>query len=408
MTTERNKRVGRFERRGNAPVTAPIQRRRPAPAPTRWTGILSLFSMILTLVILAYLVPYGGSRSQSTTVRVSIPDITGKFNSLMAGSTFHPTAEAVQEMEAMIPQKTYKLSDSDLVAPVPNPEGYGRVNTAEELSWLPMKANKLLDGQQLYFSSDLDILDWGGINYYLDDSIAVVTWKEACGNNVLTFAEVKISDGSQFRRFLAGGQFGAETQYHTTEMAQSVNAVLASSGDFYKFRYNGVVVYDGQVRRVNTNKADTCYIDMDGNMLFSSQNTVWTQEEAQQFVDDNNIRFSLTFGPILIQDGVRCEPADYDLGEINQFSPRAALCQLGECHYLVITSNAEREYSGHLTMHQFVDRIEKIGCDRAYALDGGQTAAIALDGELVNNVLYGQQRAISDIIYFATAETAGG
>ena len=223
------------------------------------------------------------------------------------------------------------------------------------------------------------------------------------GYSVLTFAEVKIADGSQFRRFLADGRYGADTQYKTTEMAQTVNAVLASSGDFYKFHYNGVVVYENQVRKVHANKADTCFIDAGGNLIFLPQDQEMTEEEAQRFVEENNIRFSLVFGPILVEDGVRCEPQYYDLGEINSFSPRAALCQLDELHYLVVTANPEPDHPGALNIHQFAERIAQTGCQKAYTLDGGQTAAIALDGELVNYVLYGQQRPISDIIYFATS-----
>ena len=231
----------------------------------------------------------------------------------------------------------------------------------------------------------------------------MVTWKELVGVTVLTFAEVKIADGSQLRRFLADGRFGAETQYKTTEMAKTVNAVLASSGDFYKFHYNGVVVYEGQVRKVYSNKADTCYINDQGDLLFTYQNQTMTEEEAQKYVDENNIRFSLVFGPILVDDGQRCEPATYDLGEVNSFSPRAALCQMDKLHYLVVTANPEEEHPGKLDIHQFAQRIAETGCRKAYTLDGGQTAAIALNGELVNYVLYGQQRPISDIIYFATS-----
>jgi exopolysaccharide biosynthesis protein len=43
------------------------------------------------------------------------------------------------------------------------------------------------------------------------------------------------------------------------------------------------------------------------------------------------------------------------------------------------------------------------GVDKAYALDGGQTAVIAMNGKLINRVVHGYQRRISDIIYFATA-----
>ena len=44
----------------------------------------------------------------------------------------------------------------------------------------------------------------------------------------------------------------------------------------------------------------------------------------------------------------------------------------------------------------------------AYTLDGGQTATITINDQLVNQVSYGSQRRISDIIYFATALPDGG
>ena len=55
------------------------------------------------------------------------------------------------------------------------------------------------------------------------------------------------------------------------------------------------------------------------------------------------------------------------------------------------------------TIHRFARNLRQSGITKAYALDGGQTAVIAMDGELINAVLYGHQRKISDIIYFATA-----
>ena len=365
-------------------------------------------SAVITLALLLGLVPLLKSGSQKTAARISVPDIPEQFDRMLGspGSMLPKASQqglgAAAEEPAAAPV-IKKLNDADLVAPKPLAECYGQADTIEEMSWFEEKAAGLLQGQKLYFGPEREQLEGTPINYYLDDSIAVVTWKELVGYTVLTFAEVKIADGSQFRRFLADGRYGADTQYKTTEMAQTVNAVLASSGDFYKFHYNGIVVYEGEVRKVHANKADTCFIDDGGNLIFLSQDVQMTQEEAQKFVDDNNIRFSLVFGPILVNDGVRCEPANYDLGEINSFSPRAALCQMDELHYLVVTANPEPEHPGKLDIHQFAQRLAETGCQKAYTLDGGQTAAIALDGELVNHVLYGQQRPISDIIYFATA-----
>ncbi|MDY4222962.1 MAG: phosphodiester glycosidase family protein [Candidatus Faecousia sp.] len=377
------------------------------PRKSLFSRLAGPVSAVITLALLLGLLLRLGAAGRSTAVKISVPDIPKKFDSMMnAAGSMLPKAPERGLGDTGTPNpapEVKKLNDADLVAPKPLAECYGQADTIEEMSWFEEKAAGLLQGQKLYFGPQREQLEGTTINYYLDDSIAVVTWKELVGYTVLTFAEVKIADGSQFRRFLADGRYGADTQYKTTEMAQTVNAVLASSGDFYKFHYNGIVVYEGEVRKVHANKADTCFIDDGGNLIFLSQDVQMNDEEAQKFVDENNIRFSLVFGPILVDDGVRCEPANYDLGEINSFSPRAALCQMDELHYLVVTANPEPEHPGKLDIHQFAQRLAETGCQKAYTLDGGQTAAIALDGELVNYVLYGQQRPISDIIYFATA-----
>lgn len=376
------------------------------PKRSLFSRIAGPISAVLTVALLLGLVPLLTTGGQKTAVRIAVPEIPEKFDALLgSASDLLPKASmrgnASASEKPAVPVK--KLNDADLVAPQPIKECYGQAQSIEEMSWFEGKAAGLLQGQTLYFGPERERLEGTPINYYLDDSIAVVTWKELVGYSVLTFAEVKIADGSQFRRFLADGRYGADTQYKTTEMAQTVNAVLASSGDFYKFHYNGIVVYEGEVRKVHANKADTCFVDEGGNLIFLSQDEELTHQQAQKFVDDNHIRFSLVFGPILVDDGVRCEPAHYDLGEINSFSPRAAICQMDELHYLVVTANPEPEHPGKLDIHQFAQRLAETGCRKAYTLDGGQTAAIALDGELVNHVLYGQQRPISDIIYFATA-----
>lgn len=367
------------------------------------TAVLAVVSAVLTLAIFAYLLPSLGGGRQAAAIRMSVPELPARLDQKLAA--MGPLLE-LDDPNFPEQRPVYRLDDADLIAPVPDPEGYGTSQSPLELlKWFPKKAAPLLDGETLYFSEGQELLDGTEVHNYLDDSIAVITWKEKWNNTCLTFAEVKIADASQFRRFLAGGRFGAETQFTTTEMAQSVNAVLASSGDFYKFRYSGIIVYDREVRRVNSNKADTCYINEDGDLIFTYQNEVMTTEQAQKFVDDNRIRFSLAFGPVLVDNGERCEPQMYDLGEINSYSSRAALCQLGPLHYLLVTANTDvdRDCSSPLTLHQFAERIVQTGCSKAYTLDGGQTAALALDGELENNVLFGQQRRISDIIYFATA-----
>lgn len=148
-------------------------------------------------------------------------------------------------------------------------------------------------------------------------------------------------------------------------------------------------------------------MDKNGDLLFSSREDDRSREEFQQFVEEENILFSLAFGPVLIRQGQVVTPERYAVGEIHDHYPRSALCQLGKLHYLLAVVNSEGDYQQTPTLRRFGEVLQDRGVQTAYTLDGGQTAVIAMDGELINAVLFGYQRKISDIIYFATAIPAG-
>ena len=299
--------------------------------------------------------------------------------------------------------QVYTLSDQDMMAPKPNPACYGTVKTPAEMARVLVRAQKLLHGQETLFTIDTEIMKGSPIHYYLDDTIFAVTWKQAVGNGVYTFSEVKLAHASQFRRFLADGKYGATTEYTTQEMATNVNAVVASSGDYYGYRRVGICVNQGYVYRGEGKQMDTCFVDENGDLLFAKCGQLVDKESAQKFVDENKVRFSLSFGPVMIQNGKYVVPSDYHVGEINEKYSRAALCQMGPLHYVVVTANYEHPYYTVHTMERFTKNLMEMGITKAYALDGGQTAALVMNNKLINCVSYGAQREISDIIYFATA-----
>ncbi len=305
---------------------------------------------------------------------------------------------------AMSVPKHFWIDEEAMAGPVPNPDCYGQSDDPSQLQWLLDDAAALLDGQTTLFSTSTEIMEGSVVNYYLDDSIMAITWKQVFDNFVYTISEVKISDPSQFRRYIADGEFDSYQYYLTTQMSEMTNAVVASSADFYRTRNLGTIVYDRQVKRMTLpHLLDVCYIDTKGDLHFSYRGELTDMESAQKFVDENDILFGLAFGPVLIDDGVRCEPYSYTLGEINDRYPRSALCQYDTLHYLVIAANAEGIYSGYQTIHDFAKNIDTFGCQKAYTMDGGQTVNIVMNNTLINNVNYGYAKPISDIIYFATA-----
>lgn len=305
-------------------------------------------------------------------------------------------------------RKRYWIEEGTQVAPEPDPAKFGQSSDPVQLQAVLDDAKWLLGEDPMYFRPDSQRYNDEPAQYYSDDSIFAVTWKEVHDGSVYTFSEVKVSDPSQFRRHLAGGEYGSEMQYLTTEMAASVNAVVASAGDFYRFRDFGAVVYDGVARRVEGTYAETCYIDRQGDLHFTYAGEVLTVEDVQAFVDEHDIQFSLAFGPVLVDEYELVEHSWYGVGEINEGYARAALCQMAPLHYIVVAANTTGAYQDIPTVATFAKNIAATGCRMAYCLDGGQTATIVMNDQLINRPVYGQQRKISDIIYFATAVPEGG
>lgn len=364
-------------------------------------ALVILLSVAVTAGLMSVLTLVLGGIAPSYSAAPSAADVRNQFQ--MNVTNF--LSDALDGIRAI--KKVYWLSDQNPVAPEPDPACFGETNDPEVLKQLLTDATELLEGQALYFDPEGARKPGTTVRYYLDDTIFAVCWKEIHDSCVYTFSEIKIAHPSQFRRFLSGNAYGTAQQYLTTEMSQSVNAVVASSGDFYGYRSIGTVVYGDTVYRCD-NRLDLCLVDEKGDLQFLYAGQIPNAAALQQYVTDNGIRFSLSFGPVLVENGEQKALGPYPVGEYDDPFSRAALCQMGELHYLLAAANMEYYYPMVPTLPQFSRRIAETGCTMAYTLDGGQTAAITINHQLINQVSYGSQRRISDILYFATALPDGG
>lgn len=299
-------------------------------------------------------------------------------------------------------QWVWTLDDADIIAPEPNPACAGTSQNPAELQWLLDEARQRLGVETTCFSTSTQLASGTEVSYYLDNTILAISWKEMHGLAVYTVSEVKIAHASQFRRYLTDGVYGSDTLENPSDMAIRVNAVTAANGDFYMLRDWGVNTYQGKVYNVKT-IVDSCFITDTGDLLFTRAGELSTVAQAQEFVDENHVRFSLAFGPVLVEDGKNVVPSSYPLGETNQHYSRSALCQLGQLHYLLVAVNTLPGGKGVPTSREFATELIGFGVEKAFSLDGGQSAAIITNDKLINRPDFGYQRRLSDIIYFATA-----
>ena len=376
----------------------------------------SVWRILLTLVLSVPAIWLTANILLWSLTTVGVPTSSSKASSMELGIMDRFDMQMTNKISSALDgvlsiEKIYWLNDDDQVAPEPDQSKFGTTTDPSSMQGFLDEAKALLGVEDTLFSTDTKLYVDTEITYYLDETIMVITWKEMVDGSVYTLSEVKIAHPSQFRRFLADGVYGSDKQYTTTQMAASVNAVTASSGDFYKFGHYGIKVYDGKVMNFNT-ELDTLFINDEGDFLFSYRKELTSKEEAQKFVDDNNIRFSLAFGPVLVHDGEKVPmPTGYIRGEVKDHYPRAAIVKMpGELHYLMVAANQDpdRGVQRVPTMGEFAAQLHAFGAEQAYALDGGQTAVIVTNDKLINRPSYGWQRQLSDIIYFATAMPEGG
>lgn len=340
---------------------------------------------------------------------ISIPLATMLFVVTVPPFTQTAYAEGAEQTTQVVAEDNeatlHYVIEKDALAPKPNPLHMGKIPSTEAKSLEGiieyMEECGLLQGQELVFDSNANFYAGSDIRFYYDESILVICWQELINNSVLTFSEIKIADASQFRRKLAGETYGSGQLKYCTTMSQETNAVVAMNADFYGFRNLGVTCYDGTIYRTDQ-RLDTLFIDEEGDFILFPRGINVSGERLQKFVDDHKLQFSLAFGPTLVQDGNLVVNSSYPIGEINDCYARAAIAQVDKLHYLY--ANVSSYYGTYVTdINTFAGYVHSKGVKHAYTLDGGQTSELIFNQEIIHHVVYGRERTVSDMIYFATA-----
>lgn len=427
-------------------VTGEKKRRAPEEPVAKKSGIdeavdsfgikiaLGLLAVVLAVISLAGIAWSALNLHPDISVPV-MSTTSGETNTAALAEKSFADIMTAQELEAQaeieVPEVTPEPEPEKIVytigeheqAPAPNPACYGTVSNSEAYLVLDViekaRQSGLLEEQDVIFTPDTNFYWDSNIQYYYDETILVVCWKEWIDNFVVSCCEVKIADASQFRRKFAGDTFGYSNQYYATQLASEANAVVAMNADFYQFRDFGIVVQDRELYRFYTstytgmykkyNCIDTCFVTSSGDFIFSHRLQEFTEEEMRQFIADNDILFSIAFGPVIIEDGELKYNDWYPAGEITSGYSRAAIGIYDHLHYLYMTVNHYDDSAARVTVDKFGEYMFNKGIQNGYNLDGGQTGEVVFQGVPYNAIDFGSERLVSDIIYFATAlpETEG-
>ena len=371
----------------------PVRASRPAFS----FGYLILILLSIAALVWALVNVHPGTGTNTGSSTENRLDLVGKLDVFMNNAA----SDALENVAYI--KKIYTIPESDLVAPKPDQSKFGSTTDPAVVQAVVDSASELLEGQELIWSPDIVLMEGSEIEYYCDETILVIAWKEAINNSACSFVEVKIAHGSQLRRALSDNTYGSSVYMYPTQMAQNANAVVAINGDFYGHRSCGITIYQRQLYRFNPRTLENCFFTASGDMIFTHVGELNTEDDVKKFVQDNDITFSVSFGPILVENGEKKATYTYLVGEVDIQYSRAAIGQVDKLHYLLMSINEEGRYKNRVTINQAADLIYAKGVPNAYALDGGQTATIVMNGETFNRPDWGNERIMTDIIYFATA-----
>jgi exopolysaccharide biosynthesis protein len=239
-----------------------------------------------------------------------------------------------------------------------------------------------------------------------DVSIEVSTVVTGSGRDTVTYyvADVELSDATDLRAGFANNQFGTNITRDTSEIAEYYDAIFAVNGDYYGFRDTGIVIRNGVIYRDDGARIGLA-IYADGTMEVYDETTTTADELLAAGVWN-----TMSFGPALVDDGeivdgIEDVEVDTNFGNhsIQGEQPRTGLGMIDENHFVfVVVDGRSPGYSDGVTMTEFAEIFVDLGATEAYNLDGGGSATMYFNGELVNNPLgEGDERGTSDILYIA-------
>ena len=233
---------------------------------------------------------------------------------------------------------------------------------------------------------------------YSDGNITVTLKEYRENDSTIYVADVQLTDSSYLKTALAQGSYGRNVTQKTSEIAESVNAVLAINGDYYGAQEKGYVIRNGELYRDTAiaNQEDLVIYE-DGSFGIINESDV----TAQELIEKGAVQ-TLSFGPALVQNGKITVSQNEEVGQAMASNPRTAIGIIDDNHYVFVVSDGRTSESAGLSLYELAEFMDSLGAETAYNLDGGGSSTMYFNGSVVNNPTGGMgsnERSVSDIVY---------
>lgn len=251
-------------------------------------------------------------------------------------------------------------------------------------------------------SSVSGISSTGTADTYSDDNISIRLSEYTVSNTVVHVAEVKADSAEYLKTAFAQGAYGKNVTSATSDISDSVNAILAINGDNYGAQEKGYVIRNGKLyRSTAVSGREDLVIYKDGSFEIINESNV----TAEQLIAKGAVQ-TLSFGPALIENGKLSVDSDDEVGRAKASNPRTAIGIKSDGTYIFVVSDGRTDESEGLSLLQLAEFMGNLGAKTAYNLDGGGSSTMVFKGNIVNTPTgggigngSGSERKVSDIVY---------
>lgn len=234
---------------------------------------------------------------------------------------------------------------------------------------------------------------------YEDDNIkiALIDYRE--NDTDIHMADVKVSSSEYLKTAFAQSSYGRNVTEKTSDIAESVNAILAINGDYYGAQESGYVIRNGVIYRETTKSGnEDLVIYGDGSFEIIDEDDITAEELLEKGAQN-----VLAFGPALVEDGSVSVTEDEEVGKAMASNPRTAIGIIDENHYVFVVADGRTSDNEGLSLYELAEFMESLGVQTAYNLDGGGSSTMYFNGQIINKPTTNgssiKERSVSDIVY---------
>ena len=234
---------------------------------------------------------------------------------------------------------------------------------------------------------------------YEDDNIKITLTDYRENDTDIHVADVTVSSSEYLKTAFAQSSYGRNVTEKTSDIAESVNAILAINGDYYGAQESGYVIRNGVIYRATAKSGnEDLVIYADGSFEIIDEDDITAEELLEKGAQN-----VLAFGLALVEKGSVSVTESEEVGKAMASNPRTAIGIINENHYVFVVADGRTSDNEGLSLYELAEFMESLGVQTAYNLDGGGSSTMYFNGQIINKPTTNgssiKERSVSDIVY---------